>query len=113
MKRDDPHYMRDWNRRKRLEDPDYMRRQHLLREYGITMEQFYELKRQQGGVCAICGRVAPGTYGNNKELHVDHDHRTGRIRGLLCPPCNKALGLLGDTLEQLKKAVAYLERSES
>ena len=93
--------------------PAYMRAYHLRREYGITMEQFYELKRKQDGVCAICGRVAPGTHENNKELHVDHDHRTGHIRGLLCHTCNKGLGLLGDTLEQLKKALTYLERSES
>jgi len=60
----------------------------------------------QGGVCAICG----GINDNDDALSVDHDHETGRIRGLLCSKCNKGLGSFNDDPELLRKAIAYLER---
>lgn len=57
----------------------------------------------QGGVCAICRRPS-----DPAPLHVDHDHRTGAIRGLLCSPCNTAIGLLGDDPDRMMAAAAYL-----
>ncbi len=59
----------------------------------------------QHGVCAIC-QTAPA-------IHVDHDHRTGQIRGLLCFRCNAALGQLADDPLVLRRAARYLERSRS
>lgn len=59
----------------------------------------------QDGVCAICHRP-PGT----RALHVDHDHRTGRIRGMLCYGCNRLLLIRGTTPEKLRAAADYLER---
>lgn len=60
---------------------------YLRRTYGITEEQYQHVLKDQGGACAICLRKpAPG-----KNLHVDHDHRTGVVRGLLCLTCNHDL----------------------
>ena len=83
--------------------PGYMR-QYL---YGITPEQFAERLESQGGRCAICRTDTPGGKGG---WHVDHDHVTGVIRGLLCHRCNLMLGNAADDPARLRAAVAYLER---
>lgn len=82
-----------------------------LRLYGLTPARHAALLKKQGGVCAICGnpetRILRGTL---TCLNVDHDHKTGRVRGLLCWACNMGLGRLGDSLERVRAAVSYLER---
>jgi hypothetical protein len=79
----------------------------LKRRYGIT-QQWYDLKlEEQEHSCAICGRSAKEmTY----LLHVDHDHRTGDVRGLLCSPCNVYLGYIKDRQEVLQTAINYLDK---
>lgn len=84
-------------------------REQNLRKYGINSEQFEDLKRQQNGRCKICENIA--TYGKGKKLHVDHDHITGKIRGLLCSNCNLGLGYFQDNRDLLNKAIAYLEEN--
>jgi hypothetical protein len=69
------------------------------------LAEFYSHPRMKGGRCAICGTDSPR---GNGSFPVDHDHRTGRVRGLLCHPCNTGIGLLGDSSNQLLAAVAYL-----
>jgi hypothetical protein len=81
-------------------------KQHL-RVYGLTPELYDEMRAAQGGMCAICSKAG------NRRLAVDHDHVTGRVRGLLCDLCNKAIGALGDTAEGVMRAVAYLKRGEA
>jgi Recombination endonuclease VII len=85
--------------------PGLERAGHLRRKFGLTTDEFEEMVRQQGGVCAICGR-APKT---GKRLHVDHDHDTGEVRGLLCFSCNVGVGNLGNDIERLQRTVDYLE----
>ena len=75
----------------------------MKRKYGITYEDFLEMRDKQGGVCAICG----GDNGD-KHLAIDHCHTTGKIRGLLCNNCNTAIGMLQDDPTLLNKAVEYL-----
>ena len=87
-------------------------RRHLEKHYGITLEQYEELFRLQGGRCAICNDPpATGLSGRGKanRLVVDHDHDTGAVRGLLCRPCNSGVGHLRDSGALLRKAIAYLE----
>ena len=72
--------------------------------YGVTPEQYKKLLEEQKGVCAICGK-AP----NKRRLYVDHDHVTGRIRGLLCPACNQQLPLIEDK-DRLRASIAYLSK---
>lgn len=74
----------------------------LKSEYGLTRAQYEALIESQGGRCALCGR------GDVKRLYVDHCHVENRIRGALCPGCNTGLGLLGDNLDGLRAAMAYL-----
>ena len=81
------------------------RKSHLKRKFGISLEEYDAMLAEQGGVCAVCSR--PPTPGIS--LHVDHDHGTGRIRGLLCFRCNNALGDLEDDPALLRAAAHYLE----
>lgn len=75
---------------------------YFKRTYGITFEQYESLCKAQNSNCKICGK--------KKKLVVDHDHKTGKIRGLLCRRCNSGIGLLGDTAIALECALYYLRR---
>lgn len=78
----------------------------LMVRYGITSEQYKALYEAQGGVCYICQRAT----GKRKRLAVDHDHKTGYVRGLLCSPCNNILAHLRDDLLAAYRVVEYLEK---
>lgn len=73
--------------------------------YGVTRDQVAAQLTKQKGVCALCGREPSGS---KRRLCIDHDHETGRFRGLLCVPCNAALGTLGDNEAGLLRAIAYV-----
>lgn len=90
-------------RRKQL-DPEVARRAELKRLYGITLEQYVDMFANQGGVCAICEEECK----TKKSLSVDHDHRTGKVRGLLCNRCNRALGMFQDSPDLLLRAARYV-----
>lgn len=80
--------------------------QYVERTYGITAEQYEMLYKAQGGRCAICRRAT----GAARRLAVDHDHKTGEVRGLLCKPCNRyGLGMFArDNPEVFDRAADYL-----
>ena len=80
------------------------RRSHLKRKFGITPEHYDALLDFQLGGCAICHRPPP----EGMSFHVDHDHETGAVRGLLCMPCNNALGLFQEDPDLLDRASTYL-----
>jgi len=93
------------------------RKYHLQRVYGITLKQHAKMEDSFGKKCMICGtekNVPVGERGRNyhSQLCIDHDHTTGKIRGLLCNPCNTAIGQLKDSKELLLKAIDYLDSSE-
>ncbi len=94
--------------------PDRLRKSRLMYEYGITIEQYEELLVKQGKVCAICGlqevKLSKET-GIPKRLAVDHCHKTGKVRGLLCFHCNSVLGKMKDSIELLESAIDYLKKS--
>ncbi len=81
---------------------------HIKAKFGITVDQYNELLDKQNGCCAICGTDQPDS--KHGVFSIDHCHSTGKIRGLLCQPCNKGLGLFRDNAESLKAAVAYLQQ---
>lgn len=74
----------------------------LLNKYGITLDTYNQLVKDQNDSCAICYEIP-------EKLFVDHDHSTGRIRGLLCMKCNSALGLFKDKQSNLVNAISYLQ----
>lgn len=80
------------------------RKSRLKSKYGLTLEDYEKLFEAQNGVCAICEKREQ----QNKLLAVDHNHRTGAIRGLLCSLCNTAIGKLGDDPDLVKRALDYL-----
>jgi len=85
---------------------------HRKRRYGITLDQYNALFLKQNGLCAICHRPETETdsrTGRIKSLHVDHNHETTEIRGLLCLSCNGAIGLMKDNPAILRSGAEYLE----
>lgn len=79
----------------------------ILRNFGVTINEYEMLLLKQKGVCAICKEEERG-----KNLAVDHDHKTGRVRGLLCSRCNTVLGRVEDRVDLLKNMISYLQTQE-
>ncbi len=86
---------------------------HLLRKYGISQADYDALLAAQGGGCALCGKTAAEQTRYTEFLHVDHDHVTGRVRGLLCDQHNLLLGRFNDDPALLRRAADYLEAPAS
>jgi hypothetical protein len=76
-----------------------------VQDLDLTVEQLHRMAENQNFRCAICGADTPGGCG---DFHIDHDHRTGQIRGLLCNGCNRGLGYFRDVPASLEKAAKYL-----
>ncbi len=101
---------KEYKHKWKLENPEklkiHSRRTQLKRKYGITLEKYNELLLSQDGHCVFCDRTpSQERYG---VLTIDHDHKTGKIRGLLCITHNRSLGVFGDDEEGLLKALAYV-----
>lgn len=102
---------RTLQQRRHYADPEIKRRRRMYeakRNYGLSEEEYDAMLVSQGGVCAICGTDSPIGKGG---LHIDHDHVTGKVRGLLCQRCNIGVGFLGDSEEIITKTLGYLRRS--
>lgn len=93
---------RDYYRKRVEADPMYLRRGALRRRYGLTVERYNEMVSEQQGGCLLCGREKP--------LVVDHCHKNGHVRGLLCASCNYFLGVLEDDT-WVARARKYLSRA--
>lgn len=101
----------------RTKDPkryaEKLRNRQLKYKYGIDLKIYREMLEEQKGGCRICGASSNNAlYGINKtdNFSVDHCHDTGKVRGLLCNQCNRALGFFKDDPELLRKAANYLEQ---
>ena len=77
----------------------------LLRNFGLTRQEYNRIFQVQGGMCKICGIHQEEI---NKSLRVDHCHKTNKVRGLLCHNCNVTLGLIKENIETLKKMIEYI-----
>lgn len=92
---------------RRNKNPIAIKNDQLLRNYGIGLDEYYSMLKAQGGGCAICGATVPESK-RVKFFHVDHNHNTGKVRGLLCSRCNKGLGAFRDAAALLSVAISYL-----
>lgn len=104
--RANPEKKKAWSRAWQKANPEKRFAAELRRNFGITPGDYRAMLAAQGGVCAICRKPEK----IRQRLAVDHDHATGKVRGLLCRDCNTSLGKFGDSLEILRNAVAYLEK---
>ena len=86
---------------------DKGRNKYYMRTYGITVDDYNKMLKDQDGVCAICGTDNPQRKGT-VNFAIDHCHETGKIRGLLCSICNRLLGDAEDDIEILELAIKYL-----
>jgi hypothetical protein len=84
----------------------------LRRNYDLSLEEYARMLHAQNYVCAICEQPETRLGGDGKpvSLHVDHDHKTDKVRALLCYKCNSALGSMGDDPTRLRAAIRYLEK---
>ena len=84
---------------------------HYYARYGLTIQEVQAMFEQQHGLCAACG-LPERSYvrkrtGEIKMLHIDHDHKTGKVSGLLCQDCNMSLGHLQDSSERIQMLLDY------
>jgi hypothetical protein len=77
----------------------------ILKNHGLTAQEYSVMLEKQAGLCAICTKVNQ----NGRKLAIDHNHTTGKIRGLLCSNCNVGLGHFKDNLKLLSRAGSYLQ----
>ena len=99
---------KDWYHRNK----DRAKDNHLKYKFGISLEEYNQMLKDQGGVCAICQKMETakdGRSGKTRALAVDHCHATGRVRGLLCCRCDHLVGCVGDTEESLARVLQYLQ----
>lgn len=83
----------------------------LTKTYGISLEQYKAMVEEHDGKCGICGEEGfELVKGQRLKLVIDHCHATGRVRGLLCHNCNRGIGLLQDSIDNIRAAIRYLER---
>lgn len=79
---------------------------HRLVKYGLTKERMAEIINDQNGVCKLCHRPF-----HRGRFHIDHCHKLGHVRGILCPQCNHGLGMFRDNIEVMERAIQYLRDS--
>ncbi len=112
-RRANPDRVRRYNANAKANNPRYHADKalanHFKRKFGLTMEQRAAMITAQGNRCAICNTDTPTRRG----WCVDHDHATGKLRKILCAPCNSMLGLAKDDVKILARAAAYLEEHRS
>jgi hypothetical protein len=99
------------NKKWHIKNKDRRKNLYLQREYNITLEKYNKIFIEQNGCCAICGIHQSQL---NVSLHVDHNHINNEVRGLLCYPCNSALGALkaDNGLDLLNKAIDYISKGK-
>lgn len=91
-------------------DRQAYRRIQTLKEHGLTVEEYDKMLKVQNGACKICKqKELYSTSDTPPVLAIDHDHKTGKVRGLLCSQCNQGLGKFRDNPDLLEAAIAYLE----
>ena len=104
---------KEWRSNWRKENPDKAKKQDfkndLAKNYKITPDHYWKMFEDQGGCCACCGI---SHVNHRRGLHVDHDHTTGQVRGLLCTRCNPGIGYFDHSIDKLEMAITYIKKFE-
>lgn len=110
----DPEQRKVYYREHRARFSVVRRNTELMSKFGISLNEYSQMYMAQNGKCAICeSDYAGNRNGSEKAFAVDHDHKTGKVRGLLCEACNTGIGKLKDDPEILRSAIRYLEKSRT
>jgi hypothetical protein len=96
----------NWYKNHGVEYQENKRNQYLEKKYGLTTDQKRKLCEDSNWECKICHKKVETL----RKAHIDHDHKTGKIRGILCSKCNLGLGMFDDSINYLKSAIIYLEQ---
>jgi hypothetical protein len=109
-------YIKAWQTANKDRIKKYRRNGDYKKKFGISLDEYNQILESQDGLCAICNQ--PETQqcyktGVPYNLAVDHDHKTGKIRQLLCSRCNRALGIVDDNTELLLKMIDYITTHKS
>jgi hypothetical protein len=101
-------YQKEW----RIKNPEKAKNSELKKHYGITLSEYESMMAAQNGLCAICKQPenSKDKDGGPRGMPVDHCHTTGKVRGLLCTSCNRALGMFKDNVDNLVSAIEYLNK---
>lgn len=105
-RREKPEVYKQW----KINNPDKVRNSNYKYYFNISLDDYNEMFKTQDGKCKICGTVK--AEGNSEHLKVDHCHKTGKIRGLLCNSCNLGLGNFKDDIKTLESAIKHLKDLE-
>lgn len=100
----------------RAKNPNYERNRKLNERYGITHERYQEMFHLQNGCCAICKQPESARHNRSNRIQtlaVDHCHKTGKVRGLLCQDCNRGIARFYDDPARIEKAIKYLQKFAS
>jgi hypothetical protein len=106
--RHSPEYMREWRKNNPLKSYLY----NIKAKHGITKKEYDKLFEESNGLCSVCRKPEQLQWkdGSIKRLALDHNHKTGKIRGLLCNGCNRALGYIHDDPDIARQLAKYLEK---
>lgn len=100
-------YSKKYYQKQTSSDPDFFKKVNIMSRYGMTMKDWARMFSEQGESCAICNESPEG-----EQWSVDHCHKTGKVRGILCRKCNTGLGAFDDDIEKMIEATLYISRSQ-
>lgn len=103
-------HIKEYNEKWTLDNEKYYQDKHLKYTYGISLDDYEVMRQQQQNKCACCGKHEKETP--RQRLFVDHCHKTGKIRALLCQHCNTALGMVNDDPDILISLISYLKEHQ-
>lgn len=96
------------DKKRQASNSKFQFRWRILKHYGLSIEKYEEMLAKQNNCCAICKTTEPGGNSTGK-WNIDHDHKTGKVRGLLCGACNRGIGMFKDNPDLLESARNYLQ----
>jgi hypothetical protein len=108
-------YKSQWAKKYRKDNPEKIYDLHLKNRYGVSLETYNAMLLEQNGLCAICGQPETrlGRGRKVRKLSLDHNHKTKKVRKLLCDSCNKAVGNVKESVDIAIKLVNYIKEHES